>query len=101
MFVSGALKPGERDFVAESGGKIIGFESKFSSPARPSFSRSMRHFVKDYKPKKIIIFTRNYLQNMKKEGLIFLPSYWIFALEEVLGYSFPEDSGSLRPTEQG
>ena len=91
---------GEVDFVAESGKKIIGFESKFSSPARPSFSRSMRHFVKDYKPEKIIIFTRNYLQNMKKEGLIFLPSYWIFALEDILGHSFSEDSESSHSTKE-
>ncbi|OQX52783.1 MAG: hypothetical protein B5M48_04715 [Candidatus Omnitrophica bacterium 4484_213] len=60
----------------------------------------MRHFVKDYKPEKIIIFTRNYLQNMKREGLIFLPSYWIFALEDVLSHSFLEDSGSSQPTKE-
>lgn len=75
---------GEVDFVTEFGGKIIGVESKFRSFAKPSFSRSLRHFIKDYSPEKIIIFTKNYLQRVEKENLIFLPSYWIFSLEDVL-----------------
>lgn len=75
---------GEVDFVTGFGKEIIGFESKFSSFVKPSFSRSMRHFIRDYKPEKIIIFTKNYLQRMEKKNLIFLPSYWIFSLEDLL-----------------
>ncbi len=75
---------GEVDFVAEFGKVTIAFESKFRSFVKPSFSRSLRHFVKDYKPEKIIIFTKNYLKKVEKENLIFLPSYWIFCLEDIL-----------------
>ncbi|HIE36304.1 MAG TPA: ATP-binding protein [Candidatus Omnitrophica bacterium] len=77
---------GEIDFVAEVGEGIICFESKFSSFTKPSFSRSMRHFIKDYKPKKIIIWTKDYLPRVKEKDLdlIFLPSYWIFSLEDIL-----------------
>ena len=75
---------GEVDFVTESSKKIIGFESKFSSFTKPSFSRSIRHFIRDYKPKKIVIFTKNYLQRTKEKDSIFLPFYWIFSLEDIL-----------------
>lgn len=76
---------GEVDFVAEFGKEIIGFESKFASFTKPSFPRSLSHFVKDYKPQKIIILTKDYLQKIEKgENLIFLPSYWIFSLESIL-----------------
>lgn len=75
---------GEVDFVAEFGKEIIGFESKFTSFTKPSFPRSLRHFVKDYKPKKIIILTKDYLQRIEEENLVFLPSYWIFSLESIL-----------------
>lgn len=75
---------GEVDFVAGFGQKIIGLEAKFSSFTKPSFSRSLRHFIRDYNPKKIIIFTKDYLYRMEKENILFVPSYWIFALEGIL-----------------
>lgn len=75
---------GELDFVAESGKEIIGFESKFTSFAKPSFGRSLRHFVKDYQPKKIVIFTKDYLHLVEEGNIIFLPSCWIFFLERIL-----------------
>lgn len=75
---------GEVDFVVEFGKEIICFESKFTSFVKPSFPRSLRHFVKDYEPKKIIILTKNYLQKIEKENIIFLPSYWIFSPESIL-----------------
>lgn len=78
---------GEIDFVIEFDKEIIGLESKFSSFAKPSFSRSLRHFVRDYKPEKIVIVTKDYLQATEKENVIFLPSYWIFSLENVLTHS--------------
>ncbi|MCD6228371.1 MAG: DUF4143 domain-containing protein, partial [Candidatus Omnitrophica bacterium] len=78
---------GEIDFVIEFDKEIIGLESKFSSFTKPSFSRSLRHFVRDYKPEKIVIVTKDYLQAIEKENVIFLPSYWIFSLEDVLTYS--------------
>jgi len=73
---------GEVDFVAEFGKDIIGFEVKFTSSAKPSLSPSLGHFVKAYKPKKIIIFTKNYLS--EERNFIFLPAYWVFLLDEIL-----------------
>jgi len=78
---------GEIDFVIEFDKEIIGLESKFSSFTKPSFSRSLRHFVRDYKPGKIVIVTKDYLQAIEKENVIFLPSCWIFSLEDVLTHS--------------
>lgn len=74
---------GEMDFVARSGEELIGFESKFTSLTKPSLSRSAGHFIKDYKPAKIIIFSKDYLKRIDKKVLAFLPAYWIFCLEDI------------------
>ena len=76
---------GEVDFVAEFGREMIGFEVKFGSPLSKSgvsLSPSLNHFVKEYKPKKTIIFTKNYLS--KEGNFIFLPAYWVFLLDEIV-----------------
>jgi len=73
---------GEIDFVVESADGIIGLETKFISMTKPSFPRSIRHFVKDYNPKKIFVITKNYLQKIEEKKIIFLPSYLIFSLEK-------------------
>jgi predicted AAA+ superfamily ATPase len=75
---------GEIDFVAEINRNIIGFESKYSSFVKPSFSRSTKHFIKDYSPEKIIIFTKDYLHRIEAKNRLFLPAYWIFFLKDIL-----------------
>lgn len=74
---------GELDFVVELGGEIIAFESKFVSYRKPYFSRSLKHFVKDYNPKRVVIFTKDYLWK-EKERFIFLPSCWAISLDSIL-----------------
>jgi predicted AAA+ superfamily ATPase len=74
----------EVDFVVEFQKGIIGFEVKAGSFIKPSFSRPLRHFVRDYQPEKVIILNKNYLHRSENEKLIFLPCYWIFCLKDCL-----------------
>lgn len=75
---------GEVDFVTEFGKDLISFESKFTPISKFSFSRSLEHFVKNYKPKKNFVLTRNHLHKVESKNLFFIPFYWIFSLESLL-----------------
>jgi hypothetical protein len=71
--------------VAEFGKDIVALESKFTPFHKAQMSRPLQHFTKIYNPRKVLIFTKHYLHRIGEKGLIYLPSYWIFGLRNILG----------------
>lgn len=69
----------EVDFILNLDKEIIPIEAKYQTFKRPKISRSLRSFIKTYKPQKALIITRDYWQTEKIENttIMFAPAHYI------------------------
>jgi predicted AAA+ superfamily ATPase len=69
----------EVDFILNLDMEIIPIEAKYQTFKRPKISRSLRSFIKTYKPQKALIITRDYWQTEKIESttIMFAPAHYV------------------------
>ncbi len=69
----------EVDFVLQIGDKVIPIEAKYQPFNEPKISRSLRSFIKTYKPQKALIITKDYWHLEKIEGtnVMFTPAHYV------------------------
>jgi predicted AAA+ superfamily ATPase len=69
----------EVDFVIQLDDEPTPVEAKYQTFQKPKISRSLRSFIKTYKPQKAMVVTKNYWNQEKIDGttVIFVPAYYI------------------------
>lgn len=69
----------EVDFVIKVGEETIPIEVKFQKFQKPKISRSLRNFIKTYKPKKALVATNNFWYKAKIDGttILFAPVFYL------------------------
>jgi predicted AAA+ superfamily ATPase len=71
------LAKAEVDFILELGNEIIPIEVKYS--VEPKISRSLRNFISEYKPKKVLVITRGFSGEEKINSSLvkFIPAWYL------------------------
>ena len=69
----------EVDFILRLNGELIPIEVKYQTFQKPKISRSLRSFIKTYKPQKTLIITKNFWSHEKIENstIMFAPAHYI------------------------
>jgi len=69
----------EVDFVIQHDDKLTPVEAKYQTFQRPKISRSLRSFIRTYKPQKALVITRDYWSQEKIENteVLFVPAHYI------------------------
>jgi len=69
----------EVDFVLRMKTEIIPIEVKYQSFKEPKVSRSLRNFIKSYKPKKAIVVTKDFWSKVKinDTSVLFVPTCYL------------------------
>jgi predicted AAA+ superfamily ATPase len=69
----------EVDFILRLDNEIIPIETKYQTFQKPKISRSLRSFIKTYKPRKALIITKNFWNQEKIENtiILFAPAHYI------------------------
>jgi predicted AAA+ superfamily ATPase len=71
------LSKAEVDFILELGNEIIPIEVKYS--VEPKISRSLRNFISEYKPKKVLVITKGFSGEEKINSSLvkFIPAWYL------------------------
>jgi predicted AAA+ superfamily ATPase len=71
------LAKAEVDFILELGNEIIPIEVKYS--VEPKISRSLRNFISEYKPKKVLVITKGFSGEEKINSSLvkFIPAWYL------------------------
>ncbi|MHC3129854.1 MAG: ATP-binding protein [Candidatus Bathyarchaeota archaeon] len=69
----------EVDFILRLNNELIPIEAKYRTFKKPKISRSLRSFIKTYKPQKALIITKNFWSHQKIENttVTFAPAHYI------------------------
>jgi len=69
----------EVDFILRLNDELIPIEAKYRTFQKPKISRSLRSFIKTYKPQKALIITKNFWSHQKIENttVTFAPAHYI------------------------
>jgi predicted AAA+ superfamily ATPase len=69
----------EVDFILRLNDEIIPIEAKYQTFQKPKISRSLRSFIKTYKPQKALIITKNSWNQEKIENttVTFVPAHYV------------------------
>jgi len=69
----------EVDFILRLNDELIPIEAKYRTFKKPKISRSLRSFIKTYKPQKALIITKNFWSHQKIENttVTFAPAHYI------------------------
>ncbi|MHA1834628.1 MAG: ATP-binding protein [Candidatus Baldrarchaeia archaeon] len=69
----------EVDFILRLDDELIPIEVKYQTFRKPKISRSLRSFIKTYKPQKALIITKNFWGHEKVENstIMFTPTHYI------------------------
>jgi len=69
----------EVDFILRLNDELIPIEVKYQTFQKPKISRSLRSFIKTYKPQKTLIITKNFWSHEKVENskIMFTPAHYI------------------------
>jgi predicted AAA+ superfamily ATPase len=69
----------EVDFVLQLDKEIVPIEAKYQMFQKPKISRSLRSFIKTYKPQKTLIITKEYwnLEKIENTTIMFAPAHYI------------------------
>lgn len=69
----------EIDFIIEQIQKLIPLEVKYSAFKSPKVSRGFRSFISEYKPRKAVIFTKNFWGEIKVDTTLikFVPLWYL------------------------
>ena len=69
----------EVDFILRLNDEIIPIEAKYQQFPKPKISRSLRSFIKTYKPQKALIITKDFCSRQKIEDTtaMFVPAHYI------------------------
>jgi predicted AAA+ superfamily ATPase len=69
----------EVDFILRLNNEIIPIEAKYRTFKKPKISRSLRSFIKTYKPQKALIITKSFWSHQKIENttVTFAPAHYI------------------------
>jgi len=69
----------EVDFVLRMKDEIIPIEVKYQSFKEPRVSRSLRSFIKSYKTKKALVFTKDFWSKMRLNdtSILFVPTCYL------------------------
>ena len=69
----------EVDFILRLDDELIPIEAKYQAFQKPKISRSLRSFIKTYKPQKTLIITKNFWSHEKIENstIMFVPAHYI------------------------
>jgi len=71
------LAKAEVDFILELGNEIIPIEVKYS--VEPKISRSLRNFISEYKPKKVLVITKGFSgeEKINSSSVKFIPAWYL------------------------
>jgi hypothetical protein len=69
----------EVDFVIQLDDEPTPVEAKYQTFQKPRISRSLRSFIKTYKPQKAMVITKNYWnqEKIEKTTVIFVPAHYV------------------------
>lgn len=69
----------EVDFILRLNDELIPIEAKYQQFQKPKISRSLRSFIKTYRPQKALIVTKNFWNQEKIENttIMFVPAHYI------------------------
>ena len=69
----------EVDFILRLDDELIPIEAKYQTLRKPKISRSLRSFIKTYKPKRALVVTKNFCSHEKVENstIMFVPAHYI------------------------
>jgi len=69
----------EVDFILRLNDELIPVEVKYQTLLKPKISRSLRSFIKTYKPQKALTVTKNFWSHEKVENstMMFVPAHYI------------------------
>ena len=69
----------EVDFILRLDDELIPIEAKYQTFQKPKISRSLRSFIKTYKPQRVLIVTKNFWSHEKIENstIMFVPAHYI------------------------
>jgi predicted AAA+ superfamily ATPase len=69
----------EVDFILRLNDELIPIEAKYQTFQKPKISRSLRSYIKTYKPQKALIVTKNFWNQTKIENttILFAPAHYI------------------------
>jgi len=69
----------EVDFILRLDDELIPIEAKYQTLQKPKISRSLRSFIKTYKPKRALVVTKNFCSHEKVENstIMFVPAHYI------------------------
>jgi len=69
----------EVDFILRLDDELIPIEAKYQTFQKPKISRSLRSFIKTYKPKRALVVTKNFWRYEKVENstVMFVPAHYM------------------------
>jgi hypothetical protein len=69
----------EVDFILKLDDELIPIEAKYQTFQKPKISRSLRSFIKTYKPQRVLIVTKNFwsLEKIENSTIMFIPAHYI------------------------